>query len=391
MRPFDSLRILDLTHVLAGPFCTYQFGLLGAQVIKIESPREPDMARGRGAAPALNAAGLGINYQVQGSNKRSLALDLAHAQGREVFLELVGTADVVVENYRKGALALLGLGADVLLQHNPALVICSITGFGQEGPWAETNAYDNVIQATSGMMTSTGGAAAPVKTGASVIDYASGMIAAFAISAALRQRDATGRGVVVDCSMLDAAFMMMAPELSAELYTGERQPMPREAGLGTYETSDGLLMLGAFNVRQNRRLWTLLDRREFAELDGWPALWAEAEAMRAALQNILVTRPASEWETMLNSAGVPARMVRAPAEALALEQVRARAPFTAVNAGETGDEAVSVPISPFRLSEGGGRIDRPAPALGQDSDAILTELGLTPAAIAQLRSVGAVA
>ena len=220
MTAFEAVRVLDLTHVLAGPFCTYQLALLGADVIKIEAPYSPDCARRRGPVAALNAAGQGINYQVQGANKRALAIDLATPEGNKVFRRLAETADVVVENYRRGALDALGLDAATLVAANPTLIHCSISGFGAVGAWGDLNAYDNVIQAASGMMVQTGGAGPPVKTGASVIDYTTGMAAAFAIAAALHERTRTGRGQIIDVAMLDTALTLMAPEVSAASYTG---------------------------------------------------------------------------------------------------------------------------------------------------------------------------
>jgi crotonobetainyl-CoA:carnitine CoA-transferase CaiB-like acyl-CoA transferase len=166
----QNIRVLDLTHVLAGPFCTYQMALLGADVIKIEDTVNPDCARGRGPDSAENALGLGLNYQVQGANKKSLALNLRDAKGADLLRELVRGADVLVENYTTGALTRLGLGYADLAVENPGLIYCSITGYGDYGPQAEHGAYDNVIQATSGTIAQCGG----IKPGISFVDYATG-------------------------------------------------------------------------------------------------------------------------------------------------------------------------------------------------------------------------
>ena len=391
-RPFHGIRVLDLTHVLAGPFCAYQLALLGADVIKIEPPGMPDTARGRGPDDALNAAGLGINYLVQGSNKRSLALDLTTEDGREILLDLVAGADVLVENYRVGALAELGLRPETLQARNPRLICCSITGFARGHEREAVNAYDNVIQAASGVMArTTGRAGEPVKSGASFIDYATGYAAAFAISAALFQRQASGVGQVIDCSMFETALTLMAPEAAAALYEGPSQPRPKEAGLGTYETADGLLMLGAFNARQNRRLWQALGRPDFAALEGWPQLWASAPAMREALVPIMRTRTAAEWEDYLHGIGIPAERVRSLDEAVRLPHLDKRGFFHALQPDAASAAPVSVPLAPFSYAAAGPAIDRPPPRLGEHSAEILSEIGRSPAEIIALRERGVIA
>ena len=391
-RPFHGIRVLDLTHVLAGPFCAYQLALLGADVIKIEPPQMPDTARGRGPDDALNAAGLGINYLVQGSNKRSLALDLASEDGRAILLDLVDGADVLVENYRAGALDALGLGPQTLCARNPRLIHCSITGFARGHERETVNAYDNVIQAASGVMArTTGRSGEPVKSGASFIDYATGYAAAFAISAALFQRQASGRGQVIDCAMFDTALTLMAPEAAAALYEGPVQPRPKEAGLGTYETADGLLMLGAFNTRQNRRLWQALGRPDFAALDGWPALWGAAQAMREALVPIMLTRTAAEWEGWLHAIGIPAERVRTLDEAARLPHLHERGFFHTLDAALPGAAPVAVPLAPFTYAAAGPAIDRPPPRLGEHSAEILGEIGRSPAEVEALKARGVIA
>jgi len=388
-RPFHGIRVLDLTHVLAGPFGAYQLALLGADVIKIEPPLSPDTARGRGPDDALNAAGLGINYQVQGSNKRSLALDLGSEEGREILLDLVDTADVLVENYRADALQALGLGSEALSARNPKLVHCSITGFGHGNERAGVNAYDNVIQAASGVMARTiGRAGEPVKSGASFIDYATGYAAAFAISAALFQRQTSGQGQIIDCSMFETALTLMAPEAAASLYEGPAQPRPKEAGLGTYETADGLLMLGAFNARQNKRLWDALGRPDFAALDGWPAIWAAADAMREALAPIMRARSAAAWEAYFHAIGIPAERVRTLDEAVRMPHLTQRPFFHALDATGSNAAPVTVPLAPFSFAHAGPAIDRAPPKLGEHSAEIMHELGRSETDVADLQARG---
>ena len=181
MGALTGVTVLDITHVLSGPFCTYQLALLGADVLKIEDPRDPDCSRGRGPDADANAEGLGLNFQVQGGNKRAIALNLQDDAGRNILRRLASTADVLVENFSTGALTRLGLAYDDLSEINPCLIYCSITGYGDTGPEASTGAYDNVIQAASGTIAQCGG----IKAGVSFIDYATGYAAAFAVTSAL--------------------------------------------------------------------------------------------------------------------------------------------------------------------------------------------------------------
>ena len=195
MRPFEGIRIIDITHVLAGPFAAYQLALLGADVIKVEPPDEPDQSRDSGPDLALNRANMGSYFLTQGSNKRAITLDLKQKAGQEVLKKLVAGADVLVENFRPGAFEALGLGWEALSAINPRLIYCSMSAFGQQGPRGVQTAYDHVIQATSGIMAATGTPEVnPIKFGAPAIDYATGTMGAFALaprcsSASVRARD----------------------------------------------------------------------------------------------------------------------------------------------------------------------------------------------------------
>jgi crotonobetainyl-CoA:carnitine CoA-transferase CaiB-like acyl-CoA transferase len=394
-RPFSGTRVLDLTHVLAGPFCTYMLALHGAQTIKIEPPHEPDEVRGRGADPALNARLMGTNYLTQGANKQAITLDLKTEKGRGIFRQLARGADVIVENYRAGAMAELGLGFEDIRAQNPRVVYCSLTGYGQRGPRAAVNAYDNVIQAASGLMAMTGTPGVhPLKVGASIVDYAAGLAAAFAISAALLLRARTGEGVYIDCAMLDTALMLMGTQVTAA-HAGAAPPAPqgnnqKEAGLGCYETAEGLLMLGAFNKRQHERLWRALGRPDFAAWSSWDDMAAHAPVMRAELARRLKEKTAAEWEKWLHGLGVPAERVRTIDEALAICQAQERSFVAELSLCTSQGTPVSVPLAPFRLSTGSAEVNSPPPAMGEHTDVILASLGYSPEDIAQLRAEGVV-
>jgi crotonobetainyl-CoA:carnitine CoA-transferase CaiB-like acyl-CoA transferase len=389
-RPFEGVRVLDLTHVLAGPFCTYQLALLGADTIKIEEPGEGDVARQTGADRTLNRRLMGTGYLTQNANKRCLTLDLGDPRGRDVLKRLVAGADVLVENYRTGAMAARGLGYDDLRAVNPRLIYCSMTAFGQEGPKAEHNAYDCVIQAISGLMGTTGlPTTSPLKTGAPVIDYASGLSAAFAVSSALFQRERTGQGQRIDCAMLDTALMLMSSMVTGYLWSGvppKRRGNDLEyAGVSAYETKDGILMLGSFRKGQHRRLWQALGRPDLAELSSVADQEEHREQLAAALREIMVTRTAEEWERFLTGIQVPAARVRTLAEALDLDQIAHRGLLHRFEGVPAVEKPLTVPVAAFRFAHGGPRADTPPRQLGADTDLVLGELGLTPDEILALR------
>jgi crotonobetainyl-CoA:carnitine CoA-transferase CaiB-like acyl-CoA transferase len=393
-RPFEGIRIIDATHVLAGPFAAYQLALLGAEVIKVEHPDDPDQSRGSGGDWDLNRAGMGTYFLTQGSNKRSLTLDLKQEAAREVFRKLAAEADVLVENYRPGAFEALGLGYEALAALNPRLIYCSISAFGQTGPRGGQTAYDHVIQATSGIMACTGTPEVnPMKLGAPAIDYATGTMGAFALSAALFQRERTGRGQRIDLAMLDVAMMMMASHVTAHSRTGKpARPRGNEHEYATnsaYATKDGMVMLGASNLRQQKRLWAALGRPEMAKATNEERVAGRAEEA-AVLREVLATRTADEWEVFLQSRHVPAGRVRRMDEALADPQLAARGLTHRFEEAEGVAGPFTVPVAAFGFAHGGPRVDAPPRPLGADSDAILAELGYDDAARAALRRSGAI-
>ncbi|HEY1544285.1 MAG TPA: CoA transferase [Xanthobacteraceae bacterium] len=377
-RPFEGIRVIDVTHVLAGPFAAYQLAVLGADVIKVEHPDDPDQSRGSGTDKALNRAQMGTGFLTQASNKRSITLDLKSDGDRAKLEKLVATADVFVENYRPGALEALGLGYDALAAINPRLVYASFSAFGQTGPRREQTAYDHVIQATSGIMAMTGTEdVSPVMFGSPAIDYATGMTGAFALASALFQREKTGRGQRIDMAMLDVAMILMSSHITGYLRNGTH-PKPKgnrhpHATNGAYETKSGLVMIGASNLRQQRRLWTVLERPDMIKRTTDER---EADHARetAVLAEIMLTRTADEWEKFLQARHVPAARVRTMGEALADPQAASRG-VVHRHAGAPGIEGgFSVPVAAFMFAHGGPRIDSPPPRLGEHNDEVFAEL-----------------
>jgi crotonobetainyl-CoA:carnitine CoA-transferase CaiB-like acyl-CoA transferase len=380
-RPFEGIRVIDVTHVLAGPFAAYQLGVLGADVIKIEDPNDPDQSRGSGTDKALNHKQMGTSFLTQASNKRSVALDLKQEKDREILKKLVATADVFVENYRPGAFEALGLGYEDLAKINPRLIYASFSAFGQNGPRGVQTAYDHVIQATSGIMAMTGTKDThPVKLGAPAVDYMTGMTGAFALASALFQREKTGKGQRIDMAMLDVAMLMMASHVTGYMRNGSH-PKPHgnrhpHATNGAFKTKDGtLVMLGASNLRQQARLWKLLGRPEMVKKTN-DERDADHDREIATLEEIMLTRTADEWETFLQANHVPGCRVRTMGEAIADPQLGSRGVIHRHASGYGVEGGFGVPLAAFTFAHGGPRIDTPPPMLGQHNEEILAELGV---------------
>ena len=355
-----GVRVLDLTNVLAGPYCCYQLALLGADVIKVEAPGG-DLARQLGASPALNAAGMGASFLAQNAGKRSVMLDLK-GEDRAAFLDLVATANVVVENFRPGVMDRLGVGYETLRAVRPDLVYCAISGFGQTGPMRGNPAYDQIIQGLSGVMSLTGTPeVTPLRVGYPVCDTLGGLFGAFGIVSALLRREATGQGAFLDVSMLECTLSALGWPVSNYLTAGvEPRPMGNEnmtaAPSGTFQTCDGLLNIAANKQEQFVALCTLIGRPELVRDERF-AVFEARKLHRAALNYeitaALASAPAAVWEASLNAAGVPAGRVLTVPEVLREPQVTGRGMTTRFEV-----EGLSGPLTVVR---GGFLVDGEAP------------------------------
>jgi crotonobetainyl-CoA:carnitine CoA-transferase CaiB-like acyl-CoA transferase len=394
MRAFDGIRVLDLTHVLAGPFATYQLAVLGADVIKIESPNRPDMVRAVGAVAELNAQGIGVDYQTQAANKRSLTLDLADPDGAAIFRELVAMSDVVVDNYQAGSMERLGLGYEVLRAINPGLIYCSVTGYGHTGPKAERPSYDATIKAASGFLAAQhrSTSAEEMVIGPPVFDYATGAMAAFAISSALVRRERCGEGQRLDVSMFDTALMLLSVDIT-NLLTGGEQADPRKwdrqghPGYRLYDTADGVLMAGAWTGEQTARFWNVLgDPVRAKDARGRSITDIESSSLEviAKVERVMLTRTAAEWETLLTAAQVPASRVRSLEEAVSDPQVAERGTLVSHASG------LRHPLAAFVADQDGPSVQSPPPRMGAETDEILAELDIDPDHRADLRARGVI-
>ena len=389
MRPFEGIRIVDLTHVLAGPFATYQLAVFGADVIKIEMPDDPDQTRLLGSDRDLGGSRMGTFFLSQGSNKRSMTIDLKTEAGRDILRKLVRVCDVLVENYRPGAMNALGLGYEGMRKINPRLIYASMSGFGQDGPRATYTAYDPTIQATSGLMAATGTPeVAPLRNGTSAIDYASGTMGAFALAAALFQRERTGLGQYIDMAMLDVALILMGTHVSGYLRNGwHPRPIGNKVDVSTnclYDASDEPILLAASNLRQQKRLWKLLGRPDMAK-NTQAERRADYGRECATLAGIMRTRTAAEWEEFLQANHVPAARIWKMAETLADRQIETREVIHKFDGAPGVPGPFGVPVAAFKLAHGGARIDTPPPRFGEHNDEVLRELGYSDAEIERLR------
>jgi crotonobetainyl-CoA:carnitine CoA-transferase CaiB-like acyl-CoA transferase len=350
-RPLSGIRVLDLTNVLAGPYCSYQLMLLGAEVVKIEIPERGDLARHLGPDPDLNAEGLGASFLAQNSGKKSVELNLKDPADLSFFEDLARGADVLLENFAAGVLARLGFDWPRLHALSPGLVYCAISGFGQGGPMSRTPAYDQIIQGLTGMMSITGTPdTVPLRVGFPICDTVGGLTAAMAICAALAGRASTGQGSYLDVSMLETSISAMGWAVSNYLITGVA-PEPTgdqnatAAPSGTFDTAQGPLNIAANQQKQFVTLCDLVGRPDlvddprFADRE---ARKRHREELNTELNAALRRRTALEWEQILPAAGVPAARILTVPQALDLTQLAYRGFVTSLPHPDGSDRPVKV-------------------------------------------------
>ncbi|MCY4333389.1 MAG: CoA transferase [Litoreibacter sp.] len=354
MKPFDGLRVIDFTHVLAGPACSYYLGLLGAEVIKVETSRG-DAIRHRGGTDKDAAAnGMSTSYMTQGAGKMSIALDLEDEGDHAIFHQLLSASDILVENHIPETMRRLKLDEDTLRAQHPHLIHCAMTGYGRGGPQENTAAYDVNIQASCGLMEATGTVeSGPIRVGAPVLDYGTAMAASFAISAALFERSKTGKGGFVDVSMLETGLALMSSTVTDYLRTGNAPQRrgnlanSRSPGAGSFPCKSGVMSLGVNEESHFHNLAAALGRKDWLtdpRFTTRPARNANAEAFAKELQVELMKNSAENWEPILQKAGVPCARLRSLPEALASEHITARGFVQQLPDG------THVPTLPFRLN-----------------------------------------
>jgi len=396
-QPLKGYRIVDLTQVLAGPYSTYQLGLLGAEVIKIENIETGDWTRPDPASGEFD--GMGTGYLTQGGNKKSVSLDLKTPEGVDIVRRLIETADIFVENFRPGTAARLGFSYDDVKAINNKIVYCSISAYGQDGPMSKRAAYDHVVQGMCGVMTTTGTPETiPNKVGAPYIDYATGMNAAFAILSAVMQAKLDGKSHRVDVAMLDSAMILMSSLVcdTATLGTDHgaygNEAWSRSPSSGAFDTTDGILMIAANNDRQFNNMCAALDRTDILE----DARWAQPaerrknkDALRVEIENTIASNSAAHWEQKFEDHGVPAARVRTVRETVTGDQIQARGLAQMTDIPGIGPK-VGLPTIGFKADfENIGPTVAP-PRLGADTASVLAELGMSDKDIGALVDQGVI-
>ena len=392
----SGIRVLDMTNVLAGPFCCHQLAHMGAEVIKIEAVGRGDLARQLGSDKDLSAAKMGISFLAQNSGKKSLSLDLKSEDGKAIFQRLLATADVLVENFRPGVMARLGQDYERLKQSHPQLIYCAISGFGQTGPMSKRPAYDQIIQGLSGVMSITGNPEDdPLRVGYPLADTIGGLTAAMAISAALNK---TPRGQFIDVSMLDSVLATMGWVVSNYLIGGV-EPAKHgnenvtSAPSGTFRTGDGLLNIAANEERQWQSLISHLGCEHLAE-DARFETRNDRKAHRAELTDELeiwlAGKSAKQWESELTSLGVPVGIVMSVPDILENEHTSHRGLLADFEDVAGIDRDISVVRTGFQTDGTPMKVSSPPPTLGQHNEDLLRELGYDDDAIDMFRTKGVI-
>jgi len=393
----DGVRVLDLTNVLSGPFATLHLALLGAEVIKIENPKDGDLARKLGILPHLNEQLMGTSFLAQNANKKSVTLNLKPAEGKAIFKDLVRTADVVVENFRPDVMDRLGVGYGVLSAVHPRLIYCAISGFGHTGPDAMKPAYDQIIQGLSGVMAINGDETLnPLRTGFPVCDTVGGLNAAFAVMAALYHRERTGEGQFIDIALLDSIMPLMG-WVAANLLIGGQQPVPMgndnftAAPSGTFKTQDGYINIAANKQEQWEALCEVLGVPELTtdpRFEKRDVRKRNRRALTPLVEARLAERPTAHWVEALNARDVPSGAILGLEDALNQPQVAHRGVLEDVSVEGLGTLKLFGLTALF--GRGHGHITAPPPALGAHTADVLASIGIDAEQLAALKEKGVV-
>ena len=393
----EGIKVLDLTNVLSGPFTTLHLALLGAEVIKVENPKDGDLARKLGIVPALNKQLMGTSFLAQNCNKLSITLNTKSPEGKELFRKLVKDADVVVENFRPGVMERLGLGYKTLAELNPKLIYCAISGFGQTGPDALKPAYDQIIQGLSGEMAVNGDERLnPLRTGFPVCDTVGGLNAAFAVMAALFHRERMGEGQFIDVALLDSIMPLMG-WVAANLLIGGEQPVLMgndnftAAPSGTFLTQDGHINIAANKQEQWEAVCDVLELPQlktdsrFQERD---TRKKNRKELTPLLEAQLIQKSTSHWVEALNAKDVPSGEILELGAALRQPQVQHREVLRKVQVEGFGEIEVFGLTARFEKTP--GRVEAPPPALGEHNAEIFGALGLSVAEQLELKTKGVI-
>jgi len=387
-RAFEGIRVIDFTQVLAGPFCTEQLGLLGADVIKIEQPAKDGQAggdQGRGImSEGVDWEGLSPLFLSVNAGKRSIALDLKAEETRPILEKLVASADVVVQNFKAGAIDRLGYGYDWAKSVKPDIVYCSISGYGQEGPYAGAAAYDGAIQAVSGMIALTGHPeTGPTRAGFNVVDMGTGITGAFAVASALFRRERTGEGQHLDVAMFDVSLTLTAQAVVRYAATGEEQDLFGNSSpamlptAGIFKTGEGNVMISALTDRHWRGICKAIGREELIEdprFVNTDARKANGAAVKETMEAAFADADAYAWEKRLAAVGVPAAPQLGTGAALKHPTLAHRDVLVEFE-GVQGIKGKATGVgAAFKANVDGPKVDRPPPGLDQHRDEILKEL-----------------
>ena len=400
-KAFKGVRVLDFSQVLAGPFCTQQLALLGADVIKIEEPGAGDQSRGIMADNDIGRIGMSPYFLAMNANKRSMTLDLKHPDAAGILGRLAASADVVVQNFRPGVLTRLGFGYDAVRAIRPDIIYCSISGYGQEGPYATAPAYDGAVQAISGLMAVTGlPDGGPTRVGTPVVDLSTAIMAAFAISSALFRRAVTGQGQHVDVAMLDTTLALMSPLTSVWLNTGVAAERLGNGSPAYVPTADsfvvgggGAMLMSALTDKQWIALCTAIGQPALPSDARFATLadrQANAAALRAILTEAFAAADAREWEKRLAAAGVPAAPILDLPDALTHPQLPYRNIVSRLPGGPGIDREIALTGSGFTAGADGPEVMTAPPAKGQHTSDVLREAGFSMQEIEAFRAGGAV-